>query len=182
MAQPVPRPDPLLALAVSGDRRARAELLREHGPRVRGLCLRLSPHPDDCYQEVWARVFDRLHRFDPLGPASLGTWITTLAHRTLIDRHRSRQRRGEALPLREHPAADPGVEELLHARGRAARLERALRALPEGQRRVVVLHHLEGRSLAEIAEVEGVATGTIKSRLHRGRARLARALAEDGGA
>ncbi|MCB9742000.1 MAG: sigma-70 family RNA polymerase sigma factor [Alphaproteobacteria bacterium] len=176
MAQPVPRPDPRLARAAAGDRAARAEILAEHGPRVWGLCRRLSPHPEDCYQEIWARIFDRLHRFDPDGAASLGTWIGTLAHRALIDRHRRRRARGEALPLGERAAEGPGVEELLHAHGRAARLERALQGLPEGQRRVLVLHHIEGLGLSEIAEAEGVAVGTIKSRLHRGRARLARAL------
>ena len=53
------------------------------------------------------------------------------------------------------------------------RLESAIAQLPEDQRRCVVLHHIEGLSLSDIASLEQVAIGTIKSRLHRGRAHLA---------
>jgi RNA polymerase sigma-70 factor (ECF subfamily) len=54
----------------------------------------------------------------------------------------------------------------------------ALRKLPEAQRRAVVLHHMGGLSIAEIAADEGVAEGTIKARLSRGRAALAGLLAD----
>ena len=67
----------------------------------------------------------------------------------------------------------PRPDEQLVRRREALRLHEAIEALAPDQRRAVVLHHLSGTSLAEIASSEGVGINTIKSRLHRGRARLA---------
>ena len=148
----------------------RTALVKQHGPLVWGLCRRLAAEPDDAYQEVWARVFAALPRFDPDGPATLRTWIATIAHRHLIDRHRRRTVRGEVVELGELPAeaaADP-----IDAKRRTERLEVAIGRLPEVHRRVVVMHHLNEIPLHTIAQTEGVAIGTIKSRLHRARARL----------
>src|SRR5690606_22014330 len=68
----------------------RADLVAAHGPAVYALCRRLTPDPDDCYQEIWEKVFRALPRFDPGGAASVRTWILTIAHRHLVDRHRRR--------------------------------------------------------------------------------------------
>lgn len=154
-----------------------------HGPLVWGLCRRLCPEPEDAYQEVWARVFAGLPRFDPAGPATLRTWIATITHRHLVDRHRRRSARGEVVELGDlaaHTAVGLGDEDRIDARRTAERLEQALSRLPEGHRRVVVLHHLEEVPLGDIASIEGVALGTIKSRLHRARARLLELLSSEG--
>ena len=143
-------------------------LVAQHGPLVWGLCRRLCPDPEDAYQEVWARVFAALPRFEADGPATLRTWIATITHRHLVDRHRRRTVRGEVLELGELPAPIDAPED----RADHARLEVALQRLPEAHRRVVVMHHLHERSLEDIASAEGVALGTVKSRLHRARARL----------
>lgn len=150
--------------------RDREGLVAEHGPLVWGLCRRLCPEPEDAYQEIWEKVFTAVHRFDPEGPATLRTWIVTIAHRHLVDRHRRRRVRGEVVELREIPVVVD--EDRLDAQRRTARLEAALQRLPEGHRRIVVLHHLEGLTLDQIAKDEDVAVGTVKSRLHRARARL----------
>ena len=113
-----------------------------------------------------------LSRFDPDGRASLRTWLVTIAHRHLVDRHRRRRVRGDVLEMRDLPVSS-GVEERLDRGRRQARLEAALARLPEAQRRVVVLHHLHGQPLEDIALAEGIALGTVKSRLHRARGRLA---------
>jgi RNA polymerase sigma-70 factor, ECF subfamily len=169
--------DLTLRRAAGGDLTARGELVRLHGPAVYGLCRRLTPDPEDSYQEIWLKVFVALPGFDPDGAASLRTWIIVIAHRHLVDRHRRRVARGRVVPFDDAlPAEAPSADERLAARRRAARLEEALTHLPEPQRRVVVLHHLEGIPLAELAASEGVAVGTIKSRLHRGRGHLARLL------
>jgi RNA polymerase sigma-70 factor (ECF subfamily) len=128
------------------------------------MCVRLDPLPEDAYQEIWEKVFRALPGFDPKGSASVSTWVSRIAHHQLVDRHRSRRRRVE-VELEESLPAPP--------RSQYTDLEAALKALPEANRRVVVLHHLYGFSLEEIAETEGIALGTIKSRLHRGRAFLA---------
>lgn len=140
------------------------QALAEHGPLVWGLCRRLADEPEDAWQESWERVIRALPTWDPQGPAKLSTWIATITHRVIIDRLRRRRSRGEELepdgliaPARPEAALD---------------LERALHRLPGPWRRVVVLHHVAGLSLEEIAATEGVAVGTIKSRLHRARGAL----------
>ncbi len=177
MPRPAPQPEIPLARAQAGDPLAWRALVGRHGPLVWSLCRRLDPDPEDAAQEVWEKVYRGLPRFDPAGSASLATWITTVTHRHLVDRHRRRRARGESEPLDQEPADPSPNAELRLLEGRAGQgLEAALALLPEDQRRVLVLHHLHGRELSEIAEVEGVALGTVKSRMHRGRARLAELL------
>lgn len=171
MIQPLTMPDPILRRAAEGDRDAVAVLLQRHGPLVWSLCRRLAPDPEDCYQEVWEKVIRALPTFDPRGTATLSTWIATITHRHLVDRYRRRVVRGEVLPLGDLPSAsDP--EGGLDEKRRVARLDSALQRLPADQRRVIVMHHLEDLPLEQIAADEDVAVGTVKSRLHRGRARL----------
>jgi RNA polymerase sigma-70 factor (ECF subfamily) len=107
----------------------------------------------------------------------VGTWIRTIAHRHLVDRHRRGKVRGVVLPYKDVAAPLVSAEDALARRRRTQALDHALARLPADQRRVVVGHHLGGLSLAELAEAEDVAVGTIKSRLHRGRAHLAKWLA-----
>jgi RNA polymerase sigma-70 factor (ECF subfamily) len=162
MARPMPRtdaPDPEAVLAA-------------HSGLVWTICRRLSPDPDDAFQDVWEKVLEGLPRFDPTRAASIATWIAVVAHRALVDRHRRRKVRGDVLPLPEIAANGPDVEELAAGREGVAALEDALALLPADQRRVVVLHHVHGLELEAIAAGEGVPLGTVKSRLHRGRAAL----------
>ena len=165
-------PDRVVLRAIQGETSARSELLSRHGALVWGICRRLSPDPEDDYQTIWEKVFRALSGFDPHGPAQLSTWIATIAHRHLVDQHRRRKVRGEVVEVRDLPADQEGPERGIDAVRDRKRLERALSVLPEDQRRVVVLHHLDGVPLDSIAATESVAVGTVKSRLHRGRARL----------
>jgi RNA polymerase sigma-70 factor (ECF subfamily) len=153
-----------------------ATLIREHGPRVFAMCARLAADPEDCYQEIWEKVLSALDRFDPQGPATLGTWIATIARRHLIDAHRRRQVRGEVLSIAQLPASEPAADEQVAQIQRRERIEAAVARLPDAQRRVVVLHHIHGVPLEQLAEEEGVPIGTLKSRLHRGRTQLAELL------
>lgn len=150
-----------------------SRLIAEHGPRIWALCRRLDPEPDDAYQAVWAHLLDRWERFDPNGSASAATWLLTVARRQLIDRHRRRTVRGPTHALPDIPAHLPAADDELADHERRQRLENAIAQLAKEQRRCVVLHHIEGLSLSDIAALEQVAIGTIKSRLHRGRAQLA---------
>jgi RNA polymerase sigma-70 factor (ECF subfamily) len=157
-------------------RPAAEDLVREHGPTVFAMCRRLTDDPDDAYQTVWTKVLRALPRFDPGGNAPVGAWIATITRRTLVDRHRRRQVRGVVVPVDGLVADAPSADQSLDAERRAARLEVALQTLPFAQRHVVVQHHIHGVPLADLAREEDVAIGTIKSRLHRGRAALARRL------
>ena len=74
--------------------------------------------------------------------------------------------------MTREPSVAPVVEEQLSGEQRSRRLRAALAELPEAQRRAVVAHYLDELSLREVAALEGVPVGTIKSRLHHGRGRL----------
>lgn len=165
------RDDDLVRRAVRGERDALRGLLERYGPMVLGLCRALDPEPDDAYQEVWEKALRALPRFDPAGTASLSTWLYGVAHHHLVDRsRRGRVRRVE--PLVREPAVHADPADGIARAEEAERLRVALLALPDAQRRAVVLHYVDGVGLAEVAAREGVPVGTVKSRLHLGRARL----------
>ncbi len=167
--------DQTLTDALAGDPGAWRSLLSDHGAAVWTLCRRLSPQPEDAYQQTWEKVHRSLPKFDP-SKGSMRTWVLTVAHRTLVDQHRRRTARREEISLPEIADTGPAADVQLIRLQRSQLLERALKRLPEAQRRVVVLHHVHDQALADIAEREGVALGTIKSRLHRARERLTRFL------
>lgn len=162
----------LVPRAVSGEPAAVAALLERYGALVWGLCVASADDPDDCYQEIWEKALRALPRFDPSGPARLSTWLHRVAHHHLIDRHRRRTTRSVVEPLDAEPPIAPVVEEHLSRHQRARRLRTALARLPDAQRRAVVAHYLDELPLAEVAALEGVPVGTIKSRLHAGRGKL----------
>ncbi len=133
---------------------------------------------EDAEQEVFLAVARNLSGFR--FRSTLATWIYSVARRRALDLLRSgrrRRRRLEQVRSRQLPAeapADP-LEPLL-AQDRSARLMRAFRSLPVGDRQLVLMRDVEGFSLAEIADLIRAPVGTVKSRLHRARARLARAV------
>ncbi len=169
-------PDDVCSRAVAGDRAAREAIVRALGPLVLGLCRRLAPHPDDAFQRVWERVFRALHRFDPNGPAKLSTWVATIAHRELVDQRRRRTRQGHVVQLHDAPSPAASVEADLVSHEQSTALQKAIDALPEPLRRIVVAHHVAGLPLATIALEEDLPVGTVKSRLHRARAELMMAM------
>lgn len=173
----------IIEKATRGDRRAREAVVRRYVAPLHALARRWSPRsdPDDLAQDLLSRLLEALPRFDPDGPARFTTWVFTIAQRHLIDAER--RRRLAEVPLEEGlEIADgaPSPERLADGRGIIARLEAALARLPSAQRRVFLLAIVHGQALEAIAEGEGVAVGTVKSRLHRARAELASIL-DDGG-
>lgn len=136
---------------------------------------RSSADGDDLYQEAVLRAFDKL---DTLRDESkFGAWF----YATLLSRHRSRSRRAfwsRFLALEElAPGDDPVGEDGRDWAGERSASERARRALaslaPEA-REAVVLFELDGYSIEEIAALQGASVPAVKSRLARGRQRLAR--------
>ncbi|MFG3423082.1 SigE family RNA polymerase sigma factor [Micromonospora sp. NPDC049460] len=119
----------------------------------------------EAFSRAWAR-WDRLVRYER--PAA---WVRTVAMNVVRNRwRRLRAARVHARFHREEVVEGPGPERVA--------LARALATLPETQRRAVVLFHVADLSIADIADQEGVAPGTVKSWLHRGRTALAAALSE----
>ena len=151
-----------------------SQLVERYGPMVWALCRRLDSVPEDAYQEIWEKALRA--SFDPEGPAKYSTWLTTIAHRHLVDRHRRRAVRDHVGETDELEDLAPSAADSLSQNETSVRLEAALAALPEQHRRVVVLFHLNEVPLDEIAQSEGVPVGTIKSRLHRARTALAESM------
>ncbi|MFC4820274.1 RNA polymerase sigma factor [Dokdonella ginsengisoli] len=177
-------PDRALVEAVlARERGAFERLVREY----QGLCWhiiqRMVRHPEDARelcQETFLRVHQSLHQYRY--ESALKSWIGRVAYSIAL-RHLEKQR----LPLAEPAAADEddvldsvGDEfdlEAACADAEAARhLHAAIEALPPLQRTVLTLYHLEEASIAEIAQITGLADGTIKSHLFRSRLRLREAL------
>ena len=164
---------PALRLAAPAPER----VVADYGGLVWALCRRLDPEPEDAWQEAWEKLLRALPDFDPAGSATLRTWLCTVVHRHLVDRHRRRRVRGDVAEAEDVLDPGPSAPVRLAAAQDQAALEAALARLPEPWRRVVVLHHLYELPLDHIAAEEGVPVGTVKSRLHRGRAALLEALA-----
>jgi RNA polymerase sigma-70 factor, ECF subfamily len=167
-------PADLIAAAAGGDLVAFEHLYRHFAPRVYGLCLRLTGQreaAEDCTQESFVAAWRALASFEQRSRFS--TWLHRIAVHTVLAR-----RRGLRV---QYEVAEPasGLPEVADPGGGAPPLdlERAIAALPEGARHVLVLVSIYGFSHAEAADVLGVAEGTCKAQLHRARSLLAAALA-----
>ena len=169
--------------AQHGDVDAFGELYREHAGRVFALCVRMTGdriQARELMQDVFVRVWERLGSFR--GDASFGSWLHRLAVNVVLTGARTDRRREARVTLAEDLGAAesgrgwPGVAGTTDP-GTGIDLERAIAALPPGARSAFVLHDVEGFSHAEIAELTGLAEGTIRAQLHRARKLLLEALA-----
>jgi RNA polymerase sigma-70 factor (ECF subfamily) len=160
--------------ARAGDPRAFRVLYDHHADAVYGFLrrmLRESAATEDALQDAFLRVLRSLPRFRSDGPARLSTWIFTIARRAALDALARRDRvTGPALP---QVAAPDAASELRLS------LEAALERLPPAQRSVFVLSQACELSYEEVALIEEVDVGTVKSRLHRARAALQAMLESD---
>ena len=166
----------------SRDEAAFRALYRRHAPGLWRMALRLARGAEDeareLVQETWVRAVEGLEGFR--WESSLRTWLVSVAMNVARERAR--------WAGRETPVGDPvGNVEMPPGVGRSTvepiDLGRAIDALPDGYRKVLVLHDLEGFTHEEIGELLGVAAGTSKSQLHRARARVrARLTVGEGGA
>jgi RNA polymerase sigma-70 factor (ECF subfamily) len=128
----------------------------------------------DAVQEAFVRALAAPRRFGRVDNPE--AWLRVVA--VNVARRRFRRRAHLDRLLRRIPPAPPAVEPEGLTPDHLA-LVAALRRLPAAQREAVALHHLADLPIAEVAELTGVAVGTVKARLSRGRARLAELLAED---
>lgn len=163
----------VIAAAAGGDVDAFERLYAIFAPGVFGLCLRLTGQreaAEDCTQESFVAAWRALHRFEQRSRFS--TWLQRIAVHTVLARRRGLRVRNEvAEPSAGMPdIADPG------SGAPPLDVERAIAALPEGARHVLVLVGIYGYSHAEAAETLGVAEGTCKAQLHRARSLLTAAL------
>jgi RNA polymerase sigma-70 factor (ECF subfamily) len=159
-----------LAAAAGGDIVAFERLYRRYSPRVYGLCLRMTGQreaAEDCTQECFVEAWRSLPRFERR--SELSTWLHTIAVRAVLSRRRGLRSRFEVA----EPAGGLPERADLQAAAPPLDLERAVAALPEAARHVLVLVGLYGYTHAEAAAALGVAEGTCKAQLHRARQLLA---------
>lgn len=158
----------------------RERLIVEQIPHLRRYALALLGDRDranDLVQDCLERGLSRWHLWRP---GNLRAWLFTIMHNINANARRrdARAPRGVALDTAEFLApVAPAQEDGLNV----AALQRALAALPEEQRAVLLLVGLEGFAYAEAARILGVPIGTVMSRLHRGREQLRRQLAGGAG-
>ena len=140
--------------------------------------LRNREDAEDVAQEAFLRAYQNFHRLRER--ASFRSWLTRIAWRLAIDRCRTagRRERSQAPLLRVEAATAaeagaPSVEAIVASREFRQRLDRAMDELPEKLRLVLVLAAIEGHNMSEVAGMLGLPEGTVKSRLHLARKRLA---------
>jgi RNA polymerase sigma-70 factor, ECF subfamily len=164
-----------LRRAQRGDEAAWRALIGRHQAAVHAVIWRLLAgrqlhRVEDLVQETFVRVLRALSGFDPAGPATLSTWILTIATRLALNE----LRRPELAELAEEPAAAGGERADARAERRrlAAAIQAAVAALPEAQRAVFVLREYHDLDYGEIAAALEIDLGTVKSRLARARGAL----------
>ena len=145
-------------------------LYERYAPRVYAVVRRIAGDDEsakDYAQEAWIRAIRALPTFR--GDSRFSTWLHRIAVNSALQAVRksdTRQKREGPIP--EHVTAAPVTSDALLQR----KLEWALDQLPEGMRRVIILHDVEGYTHEEIAEVLGVTSGTSKSQLFKARAKM----------
>ena len=167
-----------MAAYVGGDEAALDELVRRYRRRVFGICMAYfgnASDAEDAAQEAFVALVRKASTFT--GAAAFSTWMYRVSTNACNDlaRKRSRRPRSSSDGV-ETLAEQASVDDLLGNRELGIELEAALAQLDPEYREVIVLHDVAGLPYADIGERLGLATGTVKSRIHRGHARLAAAL------
>jgi len=174
----------LVAAARRGDTRSFEALYRMHCGKVMGLCQRMVRERDaaeDCVQQTFIKAWQNLGMFE--GRSNFSTWLHSIAVHVVMTHLRSRK---SWLEYGADRRSDTDEDELAHRADAEGLLmtdgsammdvERALMALPDGARCVVVLQAIYGYSHEEVAGLLGIAVGTCKAQLHRARQLLRVAL------
>ena len=176
----IPTEGQLLRRAAEGDARAIRTIYDRYSPRVYAVVRRIAGDDDlaqDYAQEAWIRAIRALPTFR--GDARFSTWLHRIAVNAALQalRKSETRKKREGAPPADVPVAPRHSDSLLQKR-----LERALDKLPEGMRRVLILHDVEGYTHEEIGDVLGVTAGTSKSQLFKARAKMRAQLDGLGGA
>lgn len=157
------------------------EVVEQHSARVYRLAYRLTGNPhdaEDLTHDVFVRVFRSLHSYQP---GTFEGWLHRITTNVFLDKMRRKQRiRFDALPedaAGRLASSEKGPEQSYHDARFDDDVQRALDALAPDFRAAVVLCDIEGLSYEEISATLGIKLGTVRSRIHRGRAQLREALA-----
>jgi RNA polymerase sigma-70 factor (ECF subfamily) len=181
----------LVRRCISGDAVAWEEIVRTYNRRIYNICYRFAGSGDDAEdltQEVFIKMYRTLTTYDH-NKGAFATWVTTITRNLLVDHFRKgkQQRLTDSIDATsEHEDAVPLSEQIqdqsappdAHVRSREVgeTVHAALGKLSPELREAVILRDLQDMDYREIATVLKVPEGTVKSRINRGRAELARLL------
>jgi RNA polymerase sigma-70 factor, ECF subfamily len=167
--------------AADGDQAAWDTIVKTYWRKVFNVAYRFVgtyDEAEDLTQDIFLKVFRSLGTFDRR--ANFQTWLISVSRNFCIDRYRSGRRDRQVFAREIDPstvqaeAPGPGADARVEQQDRIALLREALKALSPALRSAVLLRDIHELSYQEIAEQLGVAEGTVKSRINRGRAELAR--------
>ena len=182
----------LVRRCIAGDAAAWEEIVQKYHRRIYNICYRFTgsgTDADDLTQEVFIKMYRTLNSYDTDRGAFM-TWVTTVTRNLLVDHFRkTRQDRvtdsldtpqseqEDAMPLGDRiPDKGPGPDTKVQSREAKEVVHDALQKLSPDLREAVILRDLQDMDYREIATVLRVPEGTVKSRINRGRAELARLL------
>ena len=180
-------PDPtdldyaLLKRLARGDAEALEEFVRRHQQRVYQIAYRLLRdhlESEDAVQEVFLKVYENAHRFEP--KAKVSAWLHRITANHCLNLLRRRRPMGSLDQEEGTGPPDPGANplEILEERDLHRRLEELLEELPENQRRALILKRFAGLSYQEIGEALGLSPQAVDGLLKRARQFLRKALKE----
>jgi RNA polymerase sigma-70 factor, ECF subfamily len=182
----------LVRRCVAGDAAAWEEIVQKYNRRIYNICYRFAGSADDAQdlaQEVFIKMYRTLKTYDVERGAFM-TWITTITRNLLVDHFRKTKQdritdsldgasseHDDAMPLSDQ-IADGGLlpDVRVQSRETSETVHKALQKLSPELREAVILRDLQDMDYREIAMVLKVPEGTVKSRINRGRAELARLL------
>jgi RNA polymerase sigma-70 factor (ECF subfamily) len=154
---------------LAGDAGAATDLITRHERRVYAVCLRVLGNPDDAADAAQDALLAMIRKLDGFrGEAAFTTWLYRVAMNVCYDHLRRAKRRPVLRRDDDAPAPEPALDD--HA------VAAALEQVPEDFRVAIVLADVHDLPYDEIAKVLDLPVGTVKSRVHRGRIALAKAL------
>jgi RNA polymerase sigma-70 factor, ECF subfamily len=182
----------LVRRCIAGDAVAWEEIVRQYHRRIYNICYRFAGSADDAQdltQEVFIKMYRTLNTYD-VGRGAFVTWVTTITRNLLVDHFRrsKHDRMTDSIDAlaSEHEDAKPLSDRIedkapppdsrVQSREAGESVHRALQKLSPELREAVILRDLQDLDYREIATVLKVPEGTVKSRINRGRAELARLL------
>lgn len=169
----------LVRRAQAGEESACAELFHTHKSKIYGLCLRMTSNTaqaEDLTQDAFLQVFRKLAMFR--GDSSISTWLYRVAFNTVLMHFRKQRLRQVSLeePVPREPGAPKReygqLDSTLSSTVDRIALARAIKALPEGCRKIFLLHEVKGHAHREIAILLRCSVGTSKSQLHKARGKM----------